>query len=155
MSNSAHCPVTVTSWCCAWYIAPCTRGTPTGATFTCPSTATTWFRAQRLLTEAVHTPSPKPKALATCIAWCLSQFTGGQPTRPTARIQRRQLHCCYFIALILVNQLTQWQIRLNIGAYAGPATVLTALCAKAVTRQIHTSIVRRTSPAFSCRHISC
>ena len=28
-----------------------------------------------------------------------------------------------------------------IGAYAGPATVLTALCAKAATRQIHTSIV--------------
>ena len=45
------------------------------------------------------------------------------------------------IALLLANQPTQWQIRLNIGAYAGPATVLTALCAKAVTRQIHTSIV--------------
>ena len=45
------------------------------------------------------------------------------------------------IALILANQLTRWQIRLNIGAYAGPATVLTALCAKAATRQIHTSIV--------------
>ena len=45
------------------------------------------------------------------------------------------------IALLLANQLTQWQIRLNIGAYAGPATVLTALCAKAATRQIHTSIV--------------
>ena len=37
--------------------------------------------------------------------------------------------------------MTQWQIRLNIGAYVGPATVLTALCAKAATRQIHTSIV--------------
>ena len=45
------------------------------------------------------------------------------------------------IALLLANQPTQWQIRLNIGAYAGPATVLTALCAKAVTRQIYTSIV--------------
>ena len=45
------------------------------------------------------------------------------------------------IALILANQLTQWQIRLNIGAYADPATVLTALCAKAAIRQIHSSIV--------------
>ena len=47
------------------------------------------------------------------------------------------------IALILniANQLTPWQIRLSIGAYAGPVTVLTALCAKAVTRQICTSIV--------------
>ena len=45
------------------------------------------------------------------------------------------------IALLLANQQTPWRIQLAMGAYAGPATVLTALCAKAATGQVTTSIV--------------
>ena len=45
------------------------------------------------------------------------------------------------VALLLANQQTPWRIQLTMGAYAGPATVLTALCAKAATGQVTTSIV--------------
>ena len=45
------------------------------------------------------------------------------------------------VALLLANQQSPWRIQLTIGAYAGPATVLTALCAKAGTGQVTTSIV--------------
>ena len=45
------------------------------------------------------------------------------------------------VALLLAQQKTPWKIQLTIGAYAGPATVLTALCAKAATGQVTTSIV--------------
>ena len=45
------------------------------------------------------------------------------------------------VALLLANQQTPWRIQLTIGAYAGPATVLTALCAKAATGQVTTNIV--------------
>ena len=45
------------------------------------------------------------------------------------------------VALLLAQQNTPWRIQLTIGAYAGPATVLTALCAKAATGQVTTSIV--------------
>ena len=45
------------------------------------------------------------------------------------------------VALLLANQQTPWRIQLTMGAYAGPATVLTALCVKAATGQVTTSIV--------------
>ena len=45
------------------------------------------------------------------------------------------------VALLLAQQITSWRIQLSLGAYAGPATILTALCAKAVTGQVATNIV--------------
>ena len=45
------------------------------------------------------------------------------------------------VALLLAQQNTPWRIQLTIGAYAGPATILTALCAKAATGQVTTNIV--------------
>ena len=45
------------------------------------------------------------------------------------------------VALLLAHQITSWRIQLSLGAYAGPATILTALCAKAATSQVTTSIV--------------
>ena len=45
------------------------------------------------------------------------------------------------VALLLAHQITSWTIQLSLGAYAGPATILTALCAKAATSQVTTSIV--------------